>query len=146
MGYILLDTETTGLLEEDRICQLCYGILDDNLEHFELFDAFVKPPVDIKFQTMAIHHITREMVKDKPSCQESDIFQKLLTLNVPQHIMVIHNAKFDLDMLQKEGFELQTPLIDTFRCAKHLYPQEPSCAMQVLRYAWGVVQARICPQ
>jgi len=138
MAYIILDTETTGTEEEDRICQLCYGVLDEKDNSFELYDMLCKPPVDISYHAMAVHHITPDMLQDKQKCTDNEIYKKLNTYNTQDNTIVIHNCKFDLAMLAKEGFESNMQTIDTLRCVKHLYPDSPSKALQYLRYSLGL--------
>jgi exodeoxyribonuclease X len=99
--YIYLDTETTGVDEEDYLCQLAYKT-NKGLEVNELF----KPPVSIKFGAMATHHITEKMVAGKPAFLNSQTQIDLVTLlQDPGNILVAHNAQFDVGMLKKEGVE-----------------------------------------
>jgi len=86
---------------------------------------------------MAVHHITNEMVEDKPKIQHTTAYKRLKELNSINNILVIHNAKFDLDMLQKEGFNSFFKLVDTFRVLKHLLP-EGKFSLQYNRYALGL--------
>jgi DNA polymerase-3 subunit epsilon/exodeoxyribonuclease X len=48
--------------------------------------------------------------------------------------MIIHNAPFDLGMLAKENFTSKMRLIDTLRCAKHLFDEEEAHRLQFFRY------------
>ena len=137
MKTIILDTETTGNKEEDRICQLSYIVINENLEIEEIYNELVKPPVDIKFEAMAVHHITPEMIEDKPKLKFTKAFKRLKELNSPENLIVIHNAKFDLDMLKKEDFNPYFKLIDTFRVLKHLIP-DGKFSLQYNRYALGL--------
>ena len=141
MKLIILDTETTGADEQDRICQLAYIVAVPNLvgtQINEVHEDFCKPPLPISFGAMAVHHITNEMVEKKPSCIETKSYQRLEQLNSPENILIIQNAPFDLAMLQKEGFNSQMPLIDTLRCLRHLYPDLKSHGLQYVRYAFGL--------
>jgi len=55
-------------------------------------------------EPMSIHHITNEMVENKPAFKDSFEYQKLVDLlNDDKNILVAHNAKFDIDMLEREG-------------------------------------------
>ena len=134
MKIIILDTETTGNKEEDRICQLSYIVTNENLEIEEIHNELVKPPIDIKYEAMAVHHITPEMIEDKPKIKFTSSFKRLKELNSSKNLIVIHNAKFDLDMLKKEDFNPHFKLIDTFRILKHLLP-EGKFSLQYNRYA-----------
>jgi len=133
--FILLDTETTGVEETDRICQLAFLVLDKN--GMEAHESLCKPPLPISLKAMSIHHITNEMVENKPPFWESESGKKLKELNKEENILIIQNAPFDLGMLAKEGFEWKGQLVDTLRCIKHLEPQHESHALQYLRYALG---------
>jgi DNA polymerase-3 subunit epsilon/exodeoxyribonuclease X len=125
---IFLDTETTGVEVKDKICAL--GFIDDSEIHFEL----INPGKKIPPSASAIHHITNEMVKEAPSFSESISAQKLEILNIPENILVSHNAPFELSMLQKEGIAWQGKVIDTLKCAKSLMDDLDGYALQFLRY------------
>lgn len=130
---IFLDTETTGNMPPDRLCQLCYKIDD------ELVNELYKPPVPITIESMAIHHITEKMVADKPTFVESPEFKKLQDIFETDAVFVAHNAKFDVGMLEKEGLKPKT-IIDTYRVARHLDPEGKiqSYRLQYLRYLLGI--------
>ena len=130
---IFLDTETTGNMPEDRLCQLCYKIEDKTV------NEFYKPPVPISIESMAIHHITPKMVADKPAFVGSPEFAELETLFAEDGIFVAHNAKFDIGMIEKEGLQVGK-FIDTYRVARNLDPEGkiPSYKLQYLRYLLGI--------
>ena len=139
MKIIVLDTETTGMLEKDRICQLSYLVLNEDFEIEEVHNDLCMPPLPISYEAMAIHHITPEMLEGEPSCVQTKAYKRLLELNSPANLMVIQNATFDLGMLAKEGFALQMNLIDTFRVLRAYYPQDgTSFSLQYKRYQWGL--------
>lgn len=134
-SFVLLDTETTGTGIEDRICQLAFIVKTG--KEVEYFCDFCKPPLPISFHAMAVNGITNEMVEDKPECINVDAFKKLEELNSEENVLLIQNAKFDIDMLEKEGFSSKMKLIDTYRCIRHLEPDLESHSLQYLRYALG---------
>ncbi len=138
MKTIILDTETTGVEQEDRICQLAYLVLDDSGELIEHYNSLCTPPLPIKYDSMAIHHITPEMIEGKPSCIESEAFKRLNELNSSENILVIQNAPFDLAMLEKEGFVSQMQLVDTFRIVRKYLPEQKQHGQQYLRYSLGL--------
>ena len=137
MKIVILDTETTGNKEEDRICQLSFIVVNEKLEIEEIYNELVKPPLPIGFEAMAVHHITNEMVENKPKIKHTQAFKRLKELNSAENLIVIHNSKFDLDMLKKEDFNSFFKLIDTFRILKHLLP-EGKFSLQYNRYALGL--------
>lgn len=134
--YILLDTETTGAGEEDRIIQLGYIVLDG--KNVNVYNDMCSASVPIGYGAMEVHGITPEMIEGKPSCTQTSAFQALCELNTPDNVLIIHNAPFDLGMLSKENFTSQMRLIDTLRCARHLFDDEESHRLQYFRYRLGL--------
>jgi len=133
--FIFLDTETTGTETKDRLCQLAY-----KLETGKIVNELFKPPLPIEIEAMSVHHITEEMVADKPAFKESPDYQKLVDLlNDDTNILVAHNAKFDVDMLVKEGVNPKK-VICTLKLARHLDPNGviPKYKLQYLRYYLGI--------
>ena len=97
MRALFLDTETTDIGADARLVQLAYK----NALTGEEVSAYFKPPVDISYGSMAVHHITNKMIADKPEFKEStdDIYlQKVLTN--PEFIFVAHNAKYDIPIAE----------------------------------------------
>ncbi len=134
--YIILDTETTGTDEEDRIIQLGYLVLDG--KNIEVHNEFNSSDIPIKIPAMEVHGITPEMIESKVKCQETTAFKRLQELNKPDNYMIIHNAPFDLTMLEKEGFKCEMQVIDTLRVAKHIFEDEEAHRLQYFRYKMGI--------
>lgn len=134
--YVLLDTETTGASEEDRIIQLGFMVLDG--KSVEVYNDLCLAPIPIGYGAMEVHGITPEMIEGKPLCSETRAFQTLSDLNTAENVLIIHNAPFDLGMLSKENFTSQMRLIDTLRCARHLFDDEESHRLQYFRYRFGL--------
>ena len=112
--FIFLDTETTGTGPADRICQIAFKTEDDDAVN-ELFN----PDMPISIDAMTVHHITNEMVLDKPAFRNSGTWKKLHDLvNSDGYVIVAHNAAFDVDMLKKEGIE----------------PKNAICTLKLARY------------
>ncbi|MEA1973806.1 MAG: 3'-5' exonuclease [Candidatus Cloacimonadota bacterium] len=139
MKYIILDTETTGIEKDDRIIQLAYIVLED--KNKEIFQTFCKPQKEINFQAMAIHHITPEMIENSTQLIDTEEYKYLQKINKPENFIIIQNAKFDLDMLEKEGFENKMKVIDTLILAKHLFPNFERHSEQFLRYKLGLYKS-----
>jgi len=137
LKFIILDTETTGTKEEDRIVQLSFIVTDENNEIEEIHDTLCMPPVPITYEAMAIHHITPEKIQNCQLLQDTQAYKRLNELNTPDNILVIHNAKFDLEMLFRDDFENQMQILDTFRVLKHIQPDERH-SLQVNRYSLGL--------
>lgn len=131
---LFIDTETTGLEEEDRLCEVAYSI-----DGGEMHQQYFKPPVPIKVGAMAVSHITNKMVEDKPSFAGTPMQKELSKFAAEDYVLVAHNAPFDLRMLAKEGINFPK-FIDTKKLSHALDTEETmeSHRMQYLRYYYGV--------
>lgn len=130
---IFLDTETTGNdLEKDRLMQVCYKI-DDKLTVKNF-----KPPVPISIKAMSITNITNKMVENEEPFVDSETSKELSDL-LKENILVAHNAKFDIAMLNNEGLNVPQ-YICTLRLARYLDEKQeiPEYNLQFLRYYYDV--------
>lgn len=132
--YILFDTETTGNQEEDKIIQIGAMIVHSK-DNIEVYDELCSCEIDIKIEAMEVHNIVPSSLEGKPPFTQTNAFLKLQEYNNEQNYLIAHNINFDLGMLQKDGFINNYTLIDTLRCAKHLYKDMPYHRLQYLRYA-----------
>ncbi len=134
--YIILDTETTGTGEQDRIIQLGFLVLEN--KEVSVYNEFCSSDVPIAYAAMEVHGITPELLEGKPPCRETAAFEALNALNTSENYLIIHNAPFDLGMLEKEGFTCNMKLIDTLRVAKHVFDEEEAHRLQYFRYKMGL--------
>jgi DNA polymerase III epsilon subunit-like protein len=129
---IIFDTETTGNEAKDRLCQLAYKKFGEK----DIFNELYKPPVVISVISQSVHHITPRMVLEKPGFIESPDFDSVKKLFEDENtIVVAHNAKFDIAMLEKEGI-VPAQYIDTLKLVRHLDPDMKieRHSLQFLRY------------
>ncbi len=131
MQIIFLDTETTDLEPERRLVQLAYKIPSTG----KTVNEYFKPAAPISFGAMAVHHITSEMVADKPAFIGST-YHAELAAELSDKIVVAHNAPFDLTVLKNEGIITEN-YIDTLRVARHCFIAE-QYTLQFLRYFLGL--------
>jgi len=126
-NYLFLDTETTGVEETDRLFEVAYIAGDLAVE------ALYTPAENKKMPLMAtsITDVTDEMLEGKPLFKDS-LEYKELELLLQTHILVAHNAKFDVDMLEKEGLKVPQ-YIDTLKLA-HRLPEAESIETFKLNY------------
>ncbi len=132
--YVLFDTETTGNQDDDKIIQFGAMIVDQKGK-VEAFDELCSTDVAIKLEAMEVHNITPELLIGKPKAVETNFYKKLEELNSNENYLIAHNISFDMGMVKKEGFVNQYQLIDTLRCAKHLFPELSYHRLQYIRYA-----------
>ncbi len=133
-SYILFDTETTGNQDRDRIIQIGALIIRSR-DNIEVYDELCSASLPISIEAMEVHNITPDIIEGKAPFIETNFYKEVNALNQKENYLIAHNINFDLGMLKKEGFENNYTLIDTVRCAKHLYPDMPYHRLQYLRYA-----------
>jgi DNA polymerase III epsilon subunit-like protein len=129
--FIFLDTETTGSGPEDRLFQIALKP-EGGPAVCETFN----PGRPISIDAMSIHHITNRMVQGKPPFRGSDTFTQLQNLVAGgKNVIVAHNARFDVDMLNKEGI-FAPRVICTLKLARYLDKNGviPKYNLQYLRY------------
>ena len=132
--FIYLDTETTGVDEKDRICQLSYKYNDN------IVDELFNPQTSIEYEAMAINHITNKMVLDKPVFKDSTHWTVLNSLlSDDSNYLVAHNAEFDVAMLKKEGI-IPKKVICSLKLSRY-YDKDgifTQYSLQYLRYRLGI--------
>lgn len=135
--YILFDTETTGNQANDRIIQVG-AVIVKSKDSFEVFDEYCSTDIPIAVEAMEVHNITPDIIADKPPYKNTGFAKRIEELNSNENYLIAHNINFDLNMIEKEGFENKLQLIDTLRCAKHIFPDQPYHRLQYLRYSLGI--------
>jgi exodeoxyribonuclease X len=133
MELIFLDTETTGNdTAKDRLCQVCYKTSSG------IRTEYFKPPMPVSVKAMSITHITNKMLEGKPAFQGSDM-EKDLQGRLDSGVLIAHNAKFDVAMLENEGMKIPNRIC-TLRVARFLDSENaiPEYNLQYLRYYLGL--------
>jgi DNA polymerase III epsilon subunit-like protein len=152
MKLIFLDTETTGNdTKEDRLCQVCYKFEDDKdkkgivIKKGEIVTKNFKPPVPISIKAMSVTNITNKMVSSEEVFKESQTAKKLQDI-LNNNILVAHNAKFDIAMLESEGVNVFQHIC-TLRLARYLDDEQeiPEYGLQFLRYYYEIELDNIIP-
>ena len=137
---IVLDTETTGLdYTRERIIEFAAVRLENGKVKDE-FQTLINPQQHIRKSSMAIHHITEEMVADAPL--EEDVLPKILEF-IGDYPIVAHNAIFDFSFLNEAkkrvmGEELKNPRIDTQMMFKEIAPDLDSHGLEALTNRFNV--------
>jgi len=129
---IFLNTQTTGLEKEDKICSI--GLIafeDDNVVvKYDLVNNGKK----ISSKASSINHITNEMIKDKVKTKDSEAYKFLLENNLETTTLIAHNINFELERLSKFGFKFKGGIIDTLRVTKHLIQECEEFSLEFLKY------------
>ena len=137
---IVLDTETTGLdYTRERIIEFAAVRLENGKIKDE-FQTLINPQQHIRKSSMAVHHITEEMVADAPT--EEEVLPKILEF-IGDYPIVAHNAIFDFSFLNEAkkrvmGEELKNPRIDTQIMFKEIAPDLDSHGLEALTTRFNV--------
>lgn len=129
---IFLDVQTTGLESKDKIVSI--GIVSIENEKIITIYDLVHEGKKVPSIASSINHITTEMLKNKPKLIDTQAYKFLLKHNNASTIIVGHNVKFDLKMLESAGFSFLGEVVDTLRVTKHLIPECEIFSLQFLRY------------
>lgn len=139
--FICLDLETTGLeSDKDQIIEIAIARFTQE-QLVESFETLIDPGCLISKASMAIHHITDEMVKGKPKIEEvlPYIFQF-----IGRHIIVGHGIAMDLAFLMAAAKHHQISntlsshiFLDTLRLAR-LYGESPTNSLETLRKHFNI--------
>lgn len=85
---------------------------------------------------MSVHHITNKMLAGKPAFKGSPAYVQLAKLiEDAAYVIVGHNARFDMNMLEREGIH-PPHYICTLKLARYLDPKGviSKYNLQYLRY------------
>ena len=95
---LILDTETTGLdFEKDRIIEIaCLELIDDVFSGEKFHNYYSPEDILISKQSEEIHGLSNDFLKKYKSF-ESEIYNFLEFIGNSQ--LIIHNAQFDLNMI-----------------------------------------------
>lgn len=124
---VILDTETTGLGNEDKIVEISVLELVDGIKTGRRYHSFLNPVINITKKAVEIHKITNEKVKDCPKFE--DIVSDLIKF-IGNATIIAHNAPFDRRILNNElrrsGWEKysKSRFIDTLEICRYLFPKE----------------------
>ena len=142
LTYTIFDTETTGLDPKggDEIISIgAVRVVNNRLLHSEFFDQLVDPGREIPPQSISIHGIQSQMLKNQPTIEQVlPLFHRF----AHETILVAHNAAFDMRMLQiKEaaaGVKFTNPVLDTLLLSAVVHPGRKDHDMEQIAERLGV--------
>jgi DNA polymerase III subunit epsilon len=139
--FICVDCETTGLdVEKDSIIEVAVSRfkIDNVLESYE---TLINPLVPIPKESTDIHHITDDMVQDKPTVEM--ILPDVLKF-IGRTPIVGHGVGFDIKIIAEAAKRHNIPctitnntVIDTLRLAR-LYGHSPTNSLEMLRQHFNI--------
>lgn len=142
LGYVVFDTETTGLnaAQGDEIVQIAgVRIVNGRILTGETFERVVNPGRPIPSASVKFHGITDDMVKGKPPIQ---VVLPQFHGFVADSVLVAHNAAFDLSFLrpkeQDAGVSLNNPVLDSQLLAAHVFENIDDNSLDGLAQRLGI--------
>lgn len=141
-GPVYLDTETTGLENDDQVVEI--SIIDS--DGSVLLNSLVRSTIPMKSEAQAIHGISDEMLQYAPSFAEilPDIRHVL-----KDRVLVIYNAEYDIRMMcQSSRAHGQSLDIHSgpVHCAMKLYAHYYGEASWKGGYKWQTLSNAISQQ
>lgn len=141
LSYTVFDTETTGLdpTGGDEIIQIgATRIVNGRLLKHESFEQLIDPRRPLDSASIAVHHITPEMLEGQPTIAEVlPAFHRF----AHDTVLVAHNAAFDMRFLQLKEEKLRIrfdqPVLDTLLLAAFLLPNQEH-SLEALALYFGV--------
>lgn len=139
--FICIDCETTGLdPHQDRIIEVA-AVRFTFTEMLDSFESLIDPECQIPETSIAIHKITPDMVKGKPTI--SAVLPNLLNL-IGKSTIVGHGVGFDINIIaaaaERAGIPCSlkfNPYLDTLRMAR-LYGDSPTNSLEQLRSHFNI--------
>ncbi len=139
--FVCIDCEATGLdTSKDRIVEIAaVAFTFDAL--LNKFETLVDPECEIPKESIAVHHITQEMIVGKPKIQ--DVLAEVLDI-IEGYPIIGHGIRFDIDIIDAAAKQYNIPCriqqnlcIDTVRLAR-LYGESPSNSLEQLRLHFNI--------
>jgi DNA polymerase-3 subunit epsilon len=100
--YAVIDTETTGVGRNDRVCEIAVIFLDHKMKVIDSFCTLINPMV--LNRASHINGITDEMLAKAPHPVAVDGYLNRLWAHYRVTTIVGHNVSFDIRMLKQTGF------------------------------------------
>lgn len=114
--FVILDTETTGLENDDEVVQI--GIIDSNGNSLML--RYFYPEKEVNPFAAKVNHLNKKILKDFSYEQKfDDKFWYMIKEIIGDRMIIGHNIGFDKRMiaqtLQKNGYDLEKEVEELFQ-------------------------------
>jgi len=141
LTYTIFDTETTGLNpNEDEIISIgALRMVNGRLLREEIFDQLIDPKLSLSPESVNIHGIQPEMLKNQPTI---DMVLPLFHSFAKGTILVGHNTSFDMRMFQlkeaETGVRFINPVLDTLMLSAVIHPAHENHSIEEISRRLGV--------
>lgn len=141
--YIALDTETTGVNEDDAVVELGWIELDEEFNVLNQYETLLDPQRTIASAASAVHGLVYDDVKDSPTIGEyfsaDDPSCYGHTIDDPV-VLIGHRISFDHRFVKPYITNVVQELC-TLRWARRLYPDADNHQLQTLVYELNLPRA-----
>lgn len=135
---MIADTETTGVTLRDRMVELAWVTIDEDLQVLDRVHSLIDPEIPIPPGASGVHGITDADVSGAPTAAE--FFQYIYGSRITGDVVLIgHNVAFDKKFL--------APYIDhvageicTLRLSRVAFPDAPDKKLSTLMYYLGLTR------
>ncbi len=135
--FVVIDVETTGVSQMDRICEIGLTKIE-NGEITDKLETLINPSVNIT--NTIFHGIQDWMVKKAPTFNE--VAAKIAGF-IDGTVLIAHNAPFDMRFLRYEFQRLDTDLshraLCTLKISRKIHPDYPSHKLDYLLEQYRIV-------
>lgn len=137
---VFFDIESTGLnVITDRIVQIALIKFEKGKDEPKEIEMLINPGMPISEESMAIHGITPDMVRNKPTFEQ--IAQKLFDFIGDADLAGYNSDRFDIPMLMEEfnraGLDLDIEVRNLIDVQKVFYRMEPRTLKAALKHYCG---------
>ena len=137
--YLVLDTETTGISEADKACEIGWLEIDEDFNILNQFESLIDPQCMIAPAASGVHGLTLADLKDAPTIEEyfsaDDPSCYGHTFDDPC-VLIGHKVSFDYRFV-KDYFNVQA-LLCTLLWSRRLYPDMDNAKLTTMSYALGL--------
>lgn len=132
--FVIFDTETTGFSPaKDRLMEIG-AVKVRNGKKLDEKTWLINPNRYVPWYVQKVHHITPEMVKNRPSFAE--IYPEFLEF-IDGAVLIAHNAPFDIRFISAEAARAGLPapknaVLDSLALFRNWYPDMPSHTVEDL--------------
>lgn len=138
LRWIFGDVETTGVSTTDRVVEIAWIEVDDDLNVLNQVSSLIDPQMPIPAGASAVHGITNQDVVGAPTI---DQFMATAGLDQGDVCLVAHSSGFDaryFGPFLSPGFNQ----LCTLRLARRFWPDADNHKLQTLRYMLGLAGGR----
>jgi len=136
--FIVGDVETTGPTPSDKVVELAWIEIDEDLNVLDRQHSLIDPQRPISASASGVHGLTNADLMDAPTIEE--FFGQVLETNLDgQLILIAHNSAFDRRYFGPYMPSLVGEMC-TLRLARRLFPEAENHKLSTLMYHLNLVR------